>query len=328
MKRWGPWAATGLLLLLGWILLRPSQPCLDCEPILLRIPPGSSLRTVADSLAAHDLIDFPPGFRLRARLAQVDRRVRPGIYQFQPGVSTGEIIHYLAQGKSLIWRITVPEGSTLYDLARFTARKFGVQADSLLAASRDPALLREFAIDAPSAEGWLLPETFDFDGFVTSRDILTRFIQARLSTWDSSWDARLELLRWDREQLLTLASIVEAEARFPEELPLIAAVYRNRLKIGMPLQADPTIQYGYLVNRGERKSRLTYADYQFLSPWNSYLHPGLPPGPIGNPSARAIEAVLEPAPVNYLYFVADSTGHHRFSASYPEHLRAIHNLRH
>ena len=154
-----------------------------------------------------------------------------------------------------------------------------------------------------------------------------RFLQARSDTWDSSWDARAKSAGLDRRGLMTLASIVEAEAGVPGDRPLIAAVYRNRLRLKMPLQADPTIQYGYEVRSGERKGELYNKDYLLDSPWNTYRHPGLPPGPIGNPSNEAIEAVLDPAKVGYLYFVAGADGKSVFASTYAEHLRNIRRIR-
>ena len=173
----------------------------------------------------------------------------------------------------------------------------------------------------------MLPETFDFGGVADARTIILRFLEARRAAWDATWTARAASIGLDDAGLLTLASIVEAEALHPDERRTIAAVYRNRLRIGMPLQADPTIQYAYLLKEGARRPRLFNTDYELDSPWNTYLHPGLPPGPIGNPTREAIEAVLSPDDVPYLYFVADSGGRHRFSETYEGHLRAIRDIR-
>lgn len=295
-------------------------------PVQVAVPAGSSVRAVADSLDAHGLIASKRWFLLQARLRGADRSIKPGLYEFTPGASAGALLDQLARGDALRFRVTLPEGGTIYDLAR-AAERVGVPRDSLLRAARDPALRTRFGIPGPTVEGWLLPETFDFGGLVGAREVLERFLVARQESWDSSWTMRAAAAGLDRGGLLTLASIVEAEALVPDERPTIAAVYRNRLKIGMPLQADPTIQYGYLVREGARRPRLFNADYSFDSPWNTYLYPGLPPGPIGNPTREAIEAVLSPADVRFLYFVADSGGRHRFSDSYDEHLRAIRDIR-
>ena len=291
------------------------------------IPPGSTMRATADSLAAHGLIHSKAMFRVRARLAHADRTVKAGIYEFSRGVGTGELLRRLKAGDAIRFRVTLPAGGTIYDLAHSAHESLKIPVDSVLAAAGDTALLHKFALPGFSAEGWLLPETFDFGGFDRGADVVARFVSARRQAWDSTWDIRAASQQLDPEALLSLASIVEAEAKDPAERPLIAAVYRNRLKQRMPLQADPTIQYAWLLRTGERKGRLFNVDYLMDSPWNTYRHSGLPPGPVGNPSREAIEAVLEPAKVSYLYFVADAEGKSHFATTYAEHLRNIKRVR-
>jgi UPF0755 protein len=145
--------------------------------------------------------------------------------------------------------------------------------------------------------------------------------------WKPEWTSRLDTVHMTRLEVVTLASIVEGEARADEERETIAGVYLNRLRIGMALQADPTVQYAIELATGERKKRLYTKDYRTPSPYNTYLHPGLPPGPVNSPSIRSIEAALYPADVPYLYFVAGPDGHHVFSRTYQEHLRAIREVR-
>lgn len=295
--------------------------------VRLVIPRGASVRSAAESLAAHQVIDSKQWFRLRVRMSGLDRKLQPGLYEFEPRASVETVLRKLTSGDAIHIRLTLPEGATLFDLARATERKASVPAGALLAAARDSGLRARYAIPGESVEGWLRPETFDFPALVTPREILDRFLAARQSSWDSTWDRRAEGAGLTRSQLLTLASIVEAEAKLPEDRPLIAGVYLNRMRMGMPLQADPGIQYAYLLRDGARKSRLFNTDYALNSPWNTYQHPGLPPGPVGNPSNEAIEAVLAPAQTQYLYFVAGSDGAHRFSRTYQDHLNAIRKLR-
>jgi UPF0755 protein len=291
------------------------------------IPPGSGLRAAADSLAAHGVIWSRPWFVFRARLAHIDHHLKAGVYQFPRHSGTGAVLHAIRIGDALHFRVTLPIGGTVFDLARSVQERLGIPRDSLLSAAHNPALLEHFGISGPNAEGWLLPQSFDFGGFDTPREVLERFITAREQAWDSSWDRRAQAAGLDRNQLLALASIVEAEATDPTERPLIAAVYRNRLRLAMPLDADPTIEYAYLLRDGQRKGRLFDVDYRLASPWNTYLHPGLPPGPVGNPSREAIDAVLDPAKVAYLYFVAGSDGRSLFANTYAEHLRNIRKVR-
>jgi UPF0755 protein len=293
----------------------------------IAVPPGATVRAVADSLAAHHLIASTTWFRFRARTARIDRSLKAGIYEFQPGASVTAILRALKTGDALHFRVTLPEGSTLFDLARNAESELGIPRDSLLAAAADSSLRTRYQVDAPSVEGWLLPETFDFNGFTTAVELLDRFLAARQASWKPEWDVGARRAGLSRKDLLTLASIVEGEAKVPTDRPLIAAVYRNRLRKGMPLQADPTIEYAYLLRDGQRKPRLYNKDYALESPWNTYRHPGLPPGPIGNPTTESIEAVLDPPNVAFLYFVAGPDGKHIFSRTYAEHLAAIRRVR-
>ncbi len=291
------------------------------------IPPGATLAAVADTLVAHHLIGSTSWFSFRARVARVDRRLRVGIYEFQPHPSVTTILKALRAGDALQFRVTLPQGGTLFDLARSAEAELGIPRQALLDAADDAALRARYDITSPSVEGWLLPESFDFDGFTGPGQVLDRFLAARRTGWKASWDSAATKAGLSRSDVLTLASIVEAEAKVATDRPLIAAVYRNRLRRRMLLQADPTVQYAYLLRDGQRKPRLYNKDYAFPSPWNTYLHPGLPPGPIGNPTNEAIEAVLDPPNVAFLYFVAGPDGKHLFSRTLAEHLRKIHGLR-
>ena len=297
-------------------------------PAEIGVPPGSSLGSVAESLEARGVISSAFWLRVQARLQGIDRQLKPGIYSFTPGTPLPEILNRLSAGDEVTYRVTLPEGGTIWDLARIAPTRMpGISADSILAALRDTVLLRQHDIEGASAEGWLLPETFHFGGYATARQVVSRFLEARAGAWPENWQQLAQAAELDRVQILTLASIVEAEAQLAEELPVIAAVYRNRIRVGMPLQADPTIQYAFLVDGRPRKPRLLNVDYDYKSPYNTYLHAGLPPTPIGNPSTAAIEAVLQPAQVDFLYFVARGDGGHTFARSYAEHLRNIRNIR-
>jgi UPF0755 protein len=299
----------------------------DGAPVEVHLPPGSSVAAFADSLAARRVIGSARWFRIRARLAGVDRSLRPGIYLLRPGAPLGEILATLERGEEVTRKVTLPEGATLWDLARIVERELGIPAESTWAAASDPGVRAGFGIQGPTVEGWLLPETYAFGGYTSARQVVRVFLAGRRESWPGDWEARAAAADLDRDEVLTLASIVEAEAFLDEELTRIAAVYRNRLRLGMPLQADPTINYAFLVDSGTRRSRLFNRDYAYQSPYNTYLHPGLPPTPIGNPSTAAIEAVLTPADTRELYFVARGDGGHIFATSYAQHLRNIREVR-
>ncbi|HZN98797.1 MAG TPA: endolytic transglycosylase MltG [Gemmatimonadales bacterium] len=292
------------------------------------LPPGASFSAVTDSLAAHRVITNRRWFKLLARIRGVDRSVHAGVYEFPAGISEWRVLGMLAKGKKAALRFTVPEGLTIQDVAALAAERLGIREDSFVIAARDArAASAILGMPVPSFEGFLRPETYVLPADINGRELVRIMAQGFKSEWKPPWDARLDSLGMNRLELVTLASIVEGEARVDDERETIAGVYRNRLRIGMALQADPTVQYAISLKRGRRKSRLFEKDYQFKSPYNTYLNPGLPPGPVNSPSRRSLEAALYPANVQFLYFVARPDGRHVFSRTYREHLRAIRQIR-
>jgi UPF0755 protein len=292
------------------------------------LPPGASFGAVTDSLKAHGVITNPRWFKLMARMRGVDRSVHAGVYEFPAGTSPWTVLAMLAHGKKAALRFTVPEGLTILDVAELAATRLGIPADSFVTAARDgktaSALL---GIPVTSFEGFLRPETYILPADINAPELIRLMAEGFKSEWKPEWDARLDSLKMSKLALVTLASIVEGEAKADEEREVIAGVYRNRLRIGMALQADPTVQYAISLKRGRRKPRLFQKDYQIKSPYNTYLNPGLPPGPVNSPGRRSLEAALYPADVHYLYFVAGPDGRHVFSRTYGEHLRAIRQIR-
>ena len=292
------------------------------------VPPGATFGAVTDTLAAHGVVGNRFWFKLLARVRGADRAVRAGVYQFTPGLSAWKVLDILEKGEEVTTRFTVREGLTIPELAALAQEKLGIPADSVLAAAGDSAAASAtLAVPVRSFEGFLRPETYSLRHGTNARELVRVMAEGFKSSWKPEWNARLESLGWTRVQLVTFASIVEGEARADDERETIAGVYHNRLRIGMALQADPTVQYAIFLATGKRRPRLYTKDYQFRSPYNTYLHPGLPPGPVNSPSLRSIEASLHPAKVPYLYFVAGPDGRHVFSRTYNEHLRAIAKVR-
>jgi UPF0755 protein len=292
------------------------------------VPQGASFAAVTDSLVAHGVVGNRLWFKTLARLRRADRSVRAGVYEFEPGVSAWRVLNILASGSEASTRFTVPEGLTIPEVASLAQEKLGIPTDAVIAAAQDSAAASAaLGFPARSFEGFLRPETYSLRYGTTAPELVRVMAEGFRSAWKPEWDARLDALRWTRAQAVTFASIVEGEARADDERETIAGVYHNRLRIGMALQADPTVQYAIFLATGKRKPRLFTRDYQFRSPYNTYLHPGLPPGPVNSPSLRSIEASLYPAKVPYLYFVAGPDGRHVFSRTYDEHLRAIARVR-
>ena len=287
------------------------------------VPHGATMRVAAESLAHAGVVQSATAFRLYAMLRGRDRSIKAGTYVFQRGRSWGEVLDDLRTGKGLENSITIPEGWSLYQIVPQLARVLDVPVDSVQAAVRDPELLRAVGTATPTLEGYLFPDTYVFPHGTTPRAAVRVMVDRFQRVWQPEWDQRLQALGMSRNDAIALASIVEKEARLPEERPVIAAVYLNRLKAKMLLQADPTVQYAL----GKHVARVLYKDLEIDSPYNTYRHLGLPPGPIASPGRPSIVAALNPANVPYRYFVAYPDGHHEFTTDFARHSIAVRNAR-
>jgi UPF0755 protein len=287
------------------------------------VPRGATLRVAAESLAKAGVVQNATAFRLYAMLRGSDRSIRAGTYVFKRGISWGEVLDDLRGGKGLEHAITIPEGWSLIQIVPQLARVLEVPVDSVRAAVRDTALLHRLDVPTPTLEGYLFPDTYVFPDGTTARAAIRVMVERFERVWQPEWNARVQALAMSRHDVMALASIVEKEARLPEERPVIAAVYLNRLKAGMLLQADPTVQYAL----GKHVPRVLYKDLEVESPYNTYKHTGLPPGPIASPGKPSILAALNPANVPYTYFVAHPDGHHEFTTSFAAHSIAVRGAR-
>lgn len=291
--------------------------------VRVSIPAGASFRAAADSLHAAGLVASPTLFGLYARLTGGTRDIKAGTYGLHRGMGWSALVDALRRGQGLEQRLTIPEGWSLRQIVPALAKALGAPEDSVWAAVRDTALLHELDLPTPTLEGYLFPDTYVFAYGTSPRVAVREMVRRFQDVWQPAWDARLQQLAMSRNDIVTLASIIEQEARIPEERPVISAVYHNRLKDQMPLQADPTVQYAL----GTHHDRVTYKDLEVPSPYNTYRHLGLPPGPIDSPGRASLEAALYPASVPYLYFVADTDGHHEFRTTFREHKRAKAEIR-
>jgi UPF0755 protein len=262
-------------------------------------------------------------FRMYARFKGTDRNIKPGTYLIKRGTPWGEIIAALHGGHGLVNTITIPEGFTIAQIAPVLTQALGVPIDSVDAAVRDTAMLRLVGAPGPTLEGYLFPDTYAFPDGTKARAAVLEMVKRFEREWKPDWAVRLQALSLTKHQAVTLASIVEREAKVAAERPVIAAVYLNRLKKGMLLQADPTVQYA----RGKHTPRLLLKDLEVDSPYNTYKYPGLPPGPIASPGGASLVAALNPAAVQYLYFVAAPDGHHEFRNTLAEHQQAVRAVR-
>jgi len=282
-------------------------------------PKGSSLRRLADQLETGGVLRSARLFTLHARLTGSAARVKAGTYQFSDAMKPGEILRKLVDGDVYEKRFAVPEGYSIYQLAEMLETRGLSTKEAFLAACRDPEILSEAGVRGKSAEGYLYPSTYNLVKVSDAREIVRMMTAQFRKVYDERFPPLEQGAALSRSEIITLASIVEKEAVTPEEKPLIASVFYNRLKKGMPLQSDPTAVYGLRAFGG----KVTGSDVRRDTPYNTYLIRGLPPGPIGNPGSGAIEAVLKPAATNYYYFVARNDGSHQFSATLEEHNRAV-----
>jgi UPF0755 protein len=287
------------------------------------IPRGASFADAADSLSKANLVGWRKMFRVYARVTGGDRNIKPGTYLLRHGTPWKDIISALNGGHGLVNTITIPEGYTISQITPLLARTLKVPADSVKAAVRDTSLLARLDIPNPTLEGYLFPDTYAFPLGTTARQAVHEMVYDFERRWRPDWDAKATDLKINRNDLVTMASIVEREARLPEERPVIAAVYYNRLRKGMLLQADPTVQYAL----GHHVGRVLYKDLAVQSPYNTYIHKGLPPGPVAAPGVASLAAAANPANVPYLYFVASRDGHHEFRMTFDEHTTAIRQVR-
>ena len=287
------------------------------------VPRGATLRVAAESLAKAGVVQNATAFRVYGMLRGSDRSIRAGTYVFKRGSSWGEVLDDLRGGKGLEHAITIPEGWSLLQIVPQLARVLEVPVDSVRAAVRDTVLLHRLDVPTPTLEGYLFPDTYVFPDGTTARAAVRVMVERFERVWQPEWNARLQALAMSRHDVMALASIVEKEARVPEERPVIAAVYLNRLKAGMLLQADPTVQYAL----GKHVARVLYKDLEVESPYNTYKHTGLPPGPIASPGKPSIVAALNPANVPYTYFVAHPDGHHEFTTNFTAHSLAVRGAR-
>ncbi|MBI4345996.1 MAG: endolytic transglycosylase MltG [Elusimicrobia bacterium] len=299
-------AAAALLIGLSFWLFRVG------EGVSVTLPAKATARETARILHEEGVIGSPMAFRVLAAITRLDRQLKPGTFRLRKLMSSPEVLWRLTYGRAELVKVVIPEG--------FSARQI---AERLEAAGVTKAKDFEDYVRANRLEGHIFPTTYFFSSGMEGSTVAHLMHEQFKRDVDPIFQQLGPGSRLSREQAVTLASIVEREAVLAREKPLIAAVYLNRLQRRMRLEADPTVQFAV----GHWKKNLNYRDLKIDSPYNTYLHFGLPPGPICSPGAASIEAVLRPATTDALYFVADATGGHTFSVNYDDHLKAVAQLR-
>ena len=299
----------------AWAALLPVHPR-QATFVLFR--PGWSTRHIARDLQAQGVIHSSAAF-LMLHYAMGMKALKAGEYKFEEPANALEVWRRLERGDVYARTVMVPEGYNLYDIAGAVEQAgLGPAADFVTAAKNDLFLVRDIDPNAKSLDGYLFPDTYQFTRIDTAHEIAAAMVHRFRQEAQ-----RLGLLgRPDVHRVVTMASIVEKETADPRERPLVASVYYNRLKRNMALAADPSVIYAALL-AGRYRGTIYESDLQFDSPYNTYKYAGLPPGPIANPGVASLEAAMHPAQSDYLYFVSDNNGHHRFARDLQEHARNV-----
>jgi UPF0755 protein len=307
---------------LAWALMTPVTPE-GQKFVMLR--PGYSTRRIAAELQAAGVIRSRLGFILWHRIHR-RQSLKAGEYLFDKTARTLDVHDRLVRGDIYVHTVVIPEGFTMFDIAQAVQDAgLGSSQEFLAVAQSNTELISDLSPEAKSLEGYLFPNTYEFTRTQSMKDIAASMVKqfrqvAEQIGLTASGQGK------DVQKTVTMASIIEKETAVPEERSVVASVYYNRLARNIALQADPSVIYAELLN-GNYAGTLHHSDMSFQSAYNTYTHPGLPPGPIGNPGRSSLEAAMHPAQTDYFYFVSDGNGHHRFSRSLEEHNQNVAKLR-
>ncbi|MCX5868506.1 MAG: endolytic transglycosylase MltG [Proteobacteria bacterium] len=313
------WAATIRIL---FLLYSPYPPYPAGTKILIEVPAGTGLKGTAKILARHSLIPSVPAFVLFGYARGASAEIKAGTYEFSLPVAPAQLLRDLASGRVKVYRVTIPEGYNLFQIAEAMAAAGITGSEGFLRTARDPGLLADLKIPGDSAEGYLYPNTYYFAHGVNPEQVVRKMADSFWEVFNPLWEEIEPGVKSSLapEKTVILASVIEKETADPAERPLIAAAFLNRLRRGMRLDSDPTVIYGIW---DKFEGNLRRADLTNPTPYNTYRIHGLPPGPICNPGRDALRAVLHPAPVPYLYFVSRNDGTHQFSSALTEHNRWV-----
>lgn len=289
------------------------------QPVVVLVPKGTSLRMISRMLAEEGLVTNSTLFSWWARWTGADRKLKTGEYEFTEALTPTELLQRLLAGQGLRVVVTIPEGLTFRQIVTLLVEKGLGSPASFLCLNTDAEFLEKWGLPAQGMEGYLFPDTYYFSRFASAEEILSQLVVRFYMVFSSEMYRQVEETNFSVHQIVTLASLVEKETGAAPERPLVSAVLHNRLKRGMLLQCDPTVIYGIADFDGN----LTRQHLRTLTPYNTYMVPGLPPGPIANPGLKSLLAALQPADENYLYFVAKGDGSHQFSSDITAHNRAV-----
>jgi UPF0755 protein len=289
------------------------------EKVMITIPAGQSLKTTTESLFKNRIITSPFKFNMIARLKGYDKRLKAGEYILSASMPPIKILEKLVKGTVKLYKLTVPEGFNIYQIAEIVAKVGFAEQSVFIETATDAAFANASGIIAGTFEGYLYPETYYFPKNVSTKTIISSMVQRFWRVFSTQWKERSQQLGFSIHQVVTLASIIEKETGAPFERPLISSVFHNRLKKKMRLESDPTVIYGLKTFDGN----LIRKHLETLTPYNTYKIKALPPGPIANPGQASLEAALYPADTKYIYFVSKKNRTHQFSTNLKDHNQAV-----
>lgn len=312
-----------ILLCVSWFSYEfSSPPKRSSTEAIFEVKGGETAKDIAKNLEDQGLIRTKWAFVLGYRLFYSRQSLKAGEYTFKLPISAKNILFILTEGKVKLYPVTIPEGLTRRETAQHLESLLSIDSEEFLKVSDDKNLISDLDPEAKNLEGYLFPETYSFPKGLDANAVGTTMIAQFRKVFNERWIKRAKEIGMTIREIVILASLIEKETSRPEERSLISGVFHNRLRIGMKLDCDPTIIY-VLKEEGRFKDRLRTKDLKFDTPYNTYLHGGLPPGPIANPGKGSLDAALYPAEVDYLYFVSKNDGSHHFSRSFREHQNAV-----
>ncbi len=287
--------------------------------VQITIPAGQSFNVTTATLAQNQIIKNPYKFKLVARLKGYDRQLKAGEYALSASMSPIQILQKMVKGEVKLYRLTIPEGLNIHQIADLVAKAGFAAKTRFVAAATDADLARKYGLDAATFEGYLFPETYFFPKEVPIETIVATMVKRFRKIFNAGWQQKAKQLGLSEHQIVILASIIEKETGAPFERPLISSVFHNRLKRKMRLESDPTVIYGLENFDGNLKRK----HLETPSPYNTYKRSGLPAGPIANPGKESLEAALYPADTQFIYFVSKKDQTHQFSTNLSDHNRAV-----
>ena len=291
----------------------------DISEKAITVFPGQHFKMIARQLEKAGITRDSLRFKLFARFKGYDKRIKAGEYRLSAALSPKQILEIMVSGKVALYRITIPEGYNLIQIAGIVSEMGLTDTQAFVQAAVDPAIVHALGVEADSLEGYLFPDTYHFPKGLPLDEIMGVMVNRFQEVFSAEWQTRARQMGMQLHQVVTLASIIEKETGAAFERPLIASVFHNRMAKGMRLSSDPTVIYGIKDFDGN----LTRKHLTTATPYNTYLNKGLPPGPIANPGLSSLEAALYPAETDYLYFVSKKDGTHHFSTTLKEHNRAV-----